>query len=441
MQTIKVKLAAMNFLEFAVWGAYLTSLGIYLASVNLGDKIYWFYTVQGIVSIFMPALVGIVADCWIQAQKMLSLCHLMAGLFMCAAAYYCYTTETVEYAPLFTLYTISVAFFMPTIGLANSVAYTALGKAGLDTVKHFPPIRVFGTVGFICSMLLTNFITIDGVSMQKTYFQMLSSGIFSLVLAVYALTMPSCPVNKGASSSIMDALGLKAFALFKQKKMAIFFIFSMLLGVSLQITNSYGTTFISAYEQIAEYAQTWGARNATALISLSQISETLCILLIPSCLKRFGIKGVMMIAMLGWVLRFGFFGLGNPGSGVWLFVLSMIVYGVAFDFFNISGSLYVDKQTDPSVRSSAQGLFMLMTNGVGATVGTLGAGAVVNHYVFNPELSVTESMAGWHTSWYIFAAYALAVAVSFWLMFKDDEKPKISVDATIDHNNVEVDAL
>ena len=441
MQTIKVKLAAMNFLEFAVWGAYLTSLGIYLASVNLGDKIYWFYTVQGIVSIFMPALVGIVADRWIQAQKMLSLCHLMAGLFMCAAAYYCYTTETVEYAPLFTLYTISVAFFMPTIGLANSVAYTALGKAGLDTVKHFPPIRVFGTVGFICSMLLTNFITIDGVSMQKTYFQMLSSGIFSLVLAVYALTMPSCPVNKGASSSIMDALGLKAFALFKQKKMAIFFIFSMLLGVSLQITNSYGTTFISAYEQIAEYAQTWGARNATALISLSQISETLCILLIPSCLKRFGIKGVMMIAMLGWVLRFGFFGLGNPGSGVWLFVLSMIVYGVAFDFFNVSGSLYVDKQTDPSVRSSAQGLFMLMTNGVGATVGTLGAGAVVNHYVFNPELSVTESMAGWHTSWYIFAAYALAVAVSFWLMFKDDEKPKISVDATIDHNNVEVDAL
>lgn len=441
MQTIKVKLAAMNFMEFAVWGAYLTSLGIYLASVNLGDKIYWFYTVQGIVSIFMPALVGIVADRWIQAQKMLSLCHLMAGLFMCAAAYYCYTTETVEYAPLFTLYTISVAFFMPTIGLANSVAYTALGKAGLDTVKHFPPIRVFGTVGFICSMLLTNFITIDGVSMQKTYFQMLSSGIFSLVLAVYALTMPSCPVNKGASSSIMDALGLKAFALFKQKKMAIFFIFSMLLGVSLQITNSYGTTFISAYEQIAEYAQTWGARNATALISLSQISETLCILLIPSCLKRFGIKGVMMIAMLGWVLRFGFFGLGNPGSGVWLFVLSMIVYGVAFDFFNISGSLYVDKQTDPSVRSSAQGLFMLMTNGVGATVGTLGAGAVVNHYVFNPELSVTESMAGWHTSWYIFAAYALAVAVSFWLMFKDDEKPKISVDATIDHNNVEVDAL
>lgn len=441
METIKVKLAAMNFLEFAVWGAYLTSLGIYLASVGLGDKIYWFYTVQGIVSIFMPALVGIVADRWIQAQKMLSLCHLIAGVFMCAAAYYCYSAATVEYAPLFTLYTISVAFFMPTIGLANSVAYTALGKAGLDTVKHFPPIRVFGTVGFICSMLLTNFLTIDGVSMQKTYFQMLSSGILSLVLMLYALTMPSCPVNKSASTSVVDALGLKAFALFKQKKMAIFFIFSMLLGVSLQITNSYGTTFISAYEQVAEYAQTWGAQNATALVSLSQISETLCILLIPFCLKRFGIKGVMMIAMLGWVLRFGFFAVGNPGSGVWLFILSMIVYGVAFDFFNISGSLYVDKQTDPSIRSSAQGLFMLMTNGIGATVGTLAAGTVVNHYVFCPGMSPIDAIAGWHTSWYIFAAYALAVAVSFWLVFKDDEKPKVTIDSVIDHNNKELDIL
>jgi len=427
MQTIKVKLAAMNFMEFAVWGAYLTSLGIYLAGTGLGDKIFWFYTVQGIVSIFMPALIGIVADRWIQAQKMLSLCHLTAGIFMCAAAYYCYSVPTPEFGPLFTLYTISVAFFMPTIGLANSVAYTALNKSGLDTVKHFPPIRVFGTVGFICSMLLTNFLKIDGVSMQKTFYQLLSSGIFSIILMLYALTMPECPVSKGKSASIVDALGLRAFTLFKQKKMAIFFIFSMLLGVSLQITNSYGTTFIDAFERVAEYADTWGAKNATALISLSQISETLCILLIPYCLKRFGIKGVMLIAMLGWVMRFEFFGLGNPGSGVWLFVLSMIVYGVAFDFFNISGSLYVDKQTDPSIRSSAQGLFMLMTNGIGATVGTLAAGAVVNNYVFRDGLTPMQAIDGWHISWHIFAAYSLAVAVSFWLIFRDDEKPKINL--------------
>ena len=415
----------MNFLEFAVWGAYLTSLGIYLAGAGLGDKIYWFYTVQGIVSIFMPAIIGIIADRWIQAQKMLSICHITAGFFMAAAAYYCHTAgENIEFAPLFTLYTISVAFFMPTIGLANSVAYTALGKAGLDTVKHFPPIRVFGTVGFIASMLLTNFLLIDGVSMQKTYFQLVSSGIFSIILAGYALTMPKCPTSKAQSKSLIDAFGLRAFTLFKDKKMAIFFIFSMLLGVSLQITNGYGTTFINAFENIAEYANTWGAQNATALVSLSQISETLCILLIPFCLKRFGIKGVMMIAMMGWVLRFGFFGLGNPGSGVWLFVLSMIVYGVAFDFFNIAGSLYVDKQTDPSIRSSAQGLFMLMTNGIGATFGTLAAGQVVNNLVYS-QSSPTLQMEGWHTSWYIFAAYALAVAVLFWLIFRDEEKSRV----------------
>lgn len=438
MSAIKTKLAAMNFLEFAVWGAYLTSLGIYLAGAGLGDKIYWFYTVQGIVSIFMPAIIGIIADRWIQAQKMLSLCHLIAGAAMMAAAWYCHTAgENIEFGPLFTFYTVSVAFFMPTIGLANSVAYTALGKAGLDTVKHFPPIRVFGTVGFIASMLLTNFVQIDGVSMQKTYFQLVSSGLFSFVLAFYALTMPKCPTSKATSTSLVDAFGMRAFTLFKQKKMAIFFIFSMLLGVSLQITNGYGTTFINAYESIAEYADTWGAQNATALISLSQVSETLCILLIPFCLKRFGIKGVMMIAMIGWVLRFGFFGLGNPGSGVWLFVLSMIVYGVAFDFFNISGSLYVDKQTDPTMRSSAQGLFMLMTNGVGATFGTLAAGQVVNNYVYSQPTAEMQ-ISGWHTSWYIFAVYALAVAILFWLIFKDDEKPRITTDKALTEEDMTI---
>lgn len=416
----------MNFLEFAVWGAYLVSLGIYLAGQGLGDKIFWFYTVQGIVSIFMPAIVGIVADRWIQAQRMLSLCHLIAGLGMCAAGIYCYTATSSgtppEFAPLFIFYSISVAFYMPTIGLANSVAYTALNKAGLDTVKHFPPIRVFGTVGFIASMLLTNFLVIDGAKMQSSFYQLFSSATLSIILMIYALTMPKCPTAKESGEkkdvSLVDALGLRAFTLFKQPRMAIFFIFSMLLGVSLQITNSYGTTFINAFSSVAEYADTWGAQNATALVSLSQMSETLCILLIPFFLKRFGIKGVMLIAMFGWVLRFGFFGAGNPGSGVWLFILSMIVYGVAFDFFNISGSLYVDKQTDTGIRSSAQGLFMIMTNGIGATLGTLAAGAIVNHYVFSQPVGQAQ-IDGWHTSWYIFAAYALVVAISFWIIFRD----------------------
>lgn len=428
----------MNFLEFAVWGAYLVSLGIYLAGAGLGDKIYWFYTVQGIVSIFMPAIIGIVADRWIQAQRTLSLCHLIAGVAMGGAAFYCMKAgSSVEFGPLSTFYTISVAFYMPTIGLANSVAYSALSRAGLDTVKHFPPIRVFGTVGFIASMLLTNFIIIDGKQMQSSYYQLFSSAIISLLLALYALTMPKCPTAKelggGAAKakSLSEALGLQAFRLFKQRRMAIFFLFSMMLGVSLQITNSYGSTFINAFQSVAEYASTWGAKNATALVSLSQMSETLCILLIPFCLKRFGIKGVMLIAMFAWVLRFGFFGMGNPGAGVWLFILSMIVYGVAFDFFNISGSLYVDSQTSPEQRSSAQGLFMLMTNGVGATIGTMAAGAVVNSFVFaQPEGEA--QISGWYTSWYIFAAYALVVAILFWVIFRDGKKPEVNANEAAD---------
>ncbi len=411
--TLKARLAALGFLEFAVWGSYLTSLGAYLGRIGFGENIAWFYAVQGIVSIFMPALVGIVADRWIQAQKTLSLAHLLAGLFMVGAGVYGLSNPAPDFSILFALYTMSVAFFMPTIGLSNSVSYSALERAGLDTVKHFPPIRVFGTIGFICAMLFVNF-----TGFQNTAAQLITSGVLSFVMAAYSLTMPSCPTSKASSKSLYDALGLKAFALFKDKQMAIFFIFSMLLGVSLQITNGFANPFIQSFENIPEFAGTWGVHNANALISISQMSETLCILLIPFFLRRFGIKTVMLMAMGAWVFRFGLFGVGNPGSGVWLFVLSMIVYGIAFDFFNVSGSLYVDKKTTVDIRSSAQGLFMIMTNGIGATVGTLVAQQIINHYVFSQPAGLAQ-VEGWSHSWLIFAGYALVVAVLFLLIFRD----------------------
>lgn len=419
---ISIRLIIMNFLQYAIWGAYLTSMGSYLVNIGLGAKIGIFYAMQGIVSIFMPAIIGIIADKYIQAQKVLGLCHGIAGLAMIAAGYYGLVAgDSVNFATLFPLYSISVAFYMPTIALSNSVAYSGLEKFGMDTVKDFPPIRVFGTVGFICSMLFVNFMSIDGVQFQLSYNQFFTSGVIGLVLAVYAFTLPACPVAKGGESkSVAEAFGLKAFALFKKKDMAIFFIFSMLLGVSLQITNGFANPFITHFKEIPEYANAWGAQNANALISLSQLSETLCILLIPFAMKFFGIKKVMLIAMFAWVFRFGLFGAGNPGSGVWMFVLSCLVYGVAFDFFNISGSLYVNMKTDEKIRSSAQGLFMLMTNGIGATIGTLGAQEIVNKFVYN------AAEPSWSTAWYIFAAYALVVGVLFMILFKD---PKKQVDA------------
>lgn len=420
---MKTRLIIMNFMEFAIWGCYLVSMGIYFGNVGLGAKTFWFYTAQGLVSLFMPALVGIVADKWIPAQKMLSLCHGISAIFMLLVGWYCWQSGTnVNFSVIFTFYILSIAFFMPTIGLANSVAFNALNKAGLDTVTAFPPIRVFGTVGFICAELFVNF-----TNFQSSYMQFVSAGVLGLLLMMYALTMPACPVNKsGDSQSISEKLGLTAFALFRNRTMAIFFIFSMLLGVCLQITNSYGTMFIASFQKIAEFATTWGAKNATALTAISQASEALCILLIPFFLKRFGIKGVMLMAMLAWVIRFGFFGIGNTGSGLVWIIISCIVYGVAFDFFNVAGGLFVDQQTDVKMRSSAQGLFMIMTNGIGASVGTFIAGNyVVNKFVDMSETAdAVKNLAGWQTSWFIFAAYALTISILFYFIFRTPAEAK-----------------
>ena len=315
---------------------------------------------------------------------------------MAAAGYYGMTKGAeVDFGTLFTLYSLSVAFYMPTLALSNSVAYTALDKAGLDTIRTFPPIRIFGTIGFICSMWV-----VDLLGLQNNYGQFFACAIIGVAYGVYALTLPECPTSKGDNAkSLVEAL-----------------------GVSLQITNGFANPYISSFGSIPEYAGTFGVQHANILISLSQISETLCILLIPFFLKRFGIKQVMLIAMLAWVLRFGLFGMGNPGSGVWMFVLSMIVYGVAFDFFNISGSLFVDRETDRGIRSSAQGLFVFMTNGFGATIGTLGAQAVVNHFVdFNSNV---PQIARWQSAWYVFAIYALTVAVVFAIVFKYKHHPE-----------------
>ncbi len=449
IKPISIRLIIMNFLQYAVWGAYLTAMGSFIGSAGMGKQVWLFYASQGFVSIFMPALMGIVADKWIQAQKTLAICHGLAAVFMIALGLYAMgNTEVLvndhgihyystlpgfKFGIFYVLYLLSVAFYMPTIAISNSVAYKCLEKEGMDTVKDFPPIRVFGTIGFICAMLLVNFMRDpNGFRMQHSYWQFLTSGALGVILCAYAFFLPACPVKKGADDgTIMDKLGLSAFKLFKDRQFAIFFIFSMLLGASLQITNGYANMYISSFRMSHDpaIAASWGAQNANALISLSQVSEVLCILLIPFCMKKFGIKKVMLIAMFAWVFRFGFFGLGNPGSGVWLFVLSCIVYGVAFDFFNISGSLYVNQNTDKSIQSSAQGLFMLMTNGLGASIGTWAAGKVVNHYVIEPMRLLRENPSAgvaphWDTAWYIFAAYAFLVGFLFMILFKDPEKQK-----------------
>lgn len=433
MNGIKVKLAIMNFLEFAVWGAYLTCMGNYLGKAGMGEEISLFYAIQGIVSIFMPTLMGIIADKLIQPQRLLGMCHLVAGIAMIALCYLGMQYEMPDKTAFITIYTVSVAFYMPTLALSNTTAFTTLKNHGLDTVKDFPPIRVFGTVGFIVTMWVVNCLTYsdgslgftfgpDDSKFQYTYMQFLVSGIISILLFAYCLTLPQCKLVAKPRQTLAESFGMNAFKLFKRREMAMFFIFSMLLGMSLQVTNGYAGPFLTSFKSspVAEIAGSFAANNATMLVSISQVSEALCILLIPFCLKRFGIKGVMLMAMSAWVFRFGFFGIGSPEfPGVTLFFLSCIVYGVAFDFFNVSGGLYVDRECDPSTRASGQGLFMLMTNGLGATIGTLSAGAVVNHFC-HWENGVLQG--DWTTTWLIFAGYALAVAILFFLTFKSPKE-------------------
>ncbi|MDD3200825.1 MAG: MFS transporter [Bacteroidales bacterium] len=412
--SLQLKLIIMNFLEFAIWGAYLTSQGKYLGAIGFSERIGYFFTVQGIVSIFMPAIIGAIADRWVAPQKMLGFCHLIASVFMIATGYYGYSSGAdANFTTLFSLYTVSVAFYMPTLALTNSVAYNLLDQAHMDSVKAFPPIRVWGTIGFIASMWF-----VDLTGFDKGPWQYVTSGVIGLALAIYAFTLPNCIIEKNSEKkSLWDTMGLSAFTLFKSRKMAMFFIFSMLLGILLQITNGYANPYISGFKELPEYANAFFAKHSTILISLSQISEALCILLIPFFLKKYGIKVVMLLAMLAWVFRFALLGLGNPVSGVWLFFLSMIVYGIAFDFFNISGSLFVDNNTDSKIRSSAQGLFMLMTNGLGAAIGTIAAQKVVNQLVYS-KTDMIAQYEGWRQAWFVFAGFALLVAILFAILFR-----------------------
>jgi len=400
---LKYRLTIMNFLQYAIWGAWLISLGAYLGgSLKFeGFQIGSFFATMGIASLFMPGIVGIIADRWIPAQKLLGICHFLAATFLVFAA------PQTNYKTLYTLILCSVMFYMPTIALSNSVAYHVLTKGGFNIVKDFPPVRVWGTVGFICSMIL-----VDLLGYAQSSYQLYLSAGLGYVLSVYSFTLPNCTINASIhKKSWVDYMGLRAFALFKQKKMAIFFIFSMMLGMSLQITNAFGNEYLTNFfGKNVLYKGTFGVEHANILISLSQVSETLCILLIPFFLRKFGIKKVMLISMVAWVLRFGLLGTGNPGSGVWMLVLSMIVYGVAFDFFNISGSLFVENETDSSIRSSAQGVFMIMTNGFGAFIGSYVAGWIVDK-------------AGWPNSWFIFAGYSLVVAIVFAMIFNYKHDP------------------
>lgn len=409
---IKIRLTFMNFLEFFVWGSWLISMSQYMFNTLhfTGVQVGSIYGTMGVASLFMPALLGIVADRWINAERLLGICHLIgAGLLFWA-------TMVTDYPTFYVIMLLNSMMFMPTIALNNTVSYIVLENRGFNIVKDFPPIRVWGTIGFIIAMWM-----VDLLGWTKTASQLYVSSTAGIILGLYAFTMPKCPPLKTAGNKdFISALGLDAFVLFKRKKMVIFFLFAMFLGAALQITNAYGGAFLDDFRNT--YPESFGVKHPNVLISLSQISETLFILTIPFFLQRFGIKWVMLLSIFAWVFRFALFGLGDPGPGLWMLVLSMIVYGMAFDFFNISGSLFVEKEADIKIRASAQGLFMMMTNGIGAFLGTYLSGQVVDYFTH-------DGVKDWPSIWYSFAGYALVLGIIFPLVFryKHDRTQDISI--------------
>ncbi|MGQ0740231.1 MAG: nucleoside permease [Bacteroidota bacterium] len=409
---IKLRLTVLSFFQFFVWGAWLLTIGTYCFSAKgwTGAQFGAIFSTLALSSLFMPALTGIIADKWINAERLYGLLHILYGAVLF------YVPQVNDPGTLYYVVFAAMICYMPTISLSNSISYTILKNNSMDVVKVFPPIRVWGTIGFIVAAWTTN---LSGSKANSNQF--LIAAIAAIALGIYSFTLPKCPPQKSIAkdASIIEQLGLKAFKLFANYKMALFFIFSMFLGAALQLTNMYGDSFLDDFRKVPEYTDSFVVKYSTIIISISQVSETVFILAIPFFLKRFGIKKVMLFSMIAWVLRFGLFGYGNPDDGLWMIILSCIVYGMAFDFFNISGSLFVETTTDSSIRSSAQGLFMMMTNGVGAFLGSKISGYLIDKY-----FTVNGGDKDWHNIWLTFAAYAGVVAVLFLVLFKHKHNPR-----------------
>jgi NHS family xanthosine MFS transporter len=403
---IKNRLVLMNFFEFFIWGSWLISLGGYLI-VKLhftGSQVGSIYATMGLASLFMPSLLGILADRWINAERLLGMCHILGAILLFLAAH------VTDYKLMYLIMLLNSMFFMPTIALNNTVSYAILEKAGMNIVKVFPPIRVWGTVGFIAAMWVVDF-----AGWTLSPLQLYVSAACALMLGLYAFTMPACPPAKmQRTGSIISYLGLDALILFKRSRMVVFFLFAMFLGAALQITNTFGEPFLHDFAKT--YPDSFAVNHPSLLMSVSQISETLFILTIPFFLQRFGIKKVMLMSIFAWALRFALFGIGNPGDGLVFLTLSMIIYGMAFDFFNISGSLFVKSEADRNMMASAQGIFMLMTNGIGAFIGATLSGWAVDYFT-------VDGVRDWQSIWFAFAGYGLLIGIIFPFVFKYKHNP------------------
>ena len=391
----KLQLSSMMFLEFFIWGGWFVTMGTFLSqSFNAsGSQLATAYETQSIRAIIAPFIIGLIADRYFSAQKILGFLHLVGALLLYLAGS---SNSFISFYPFILMYMI---LYMPTLALVNSVAFRQMK----DPSKEFPPIRVFGTVGWIIAGLIIGYLGWESQKLLENTFYVTASA--SLILGIFSFTLPNTPptADKG-DYSISKILGLDALSLLKDKKYLIFFISSILICIPLAFYYQHANQFLNEI----------GMPKAAAVMTLGQISEALFILLLPIFLKRYGIKTTLIVGMLAWVLRYLLFAYGDVGQGTWMLIIGVILHGICYDFFFVSGQIYTDFKAGEQFKSSAQGLITLATYGLGMLIGFRIAGNITDLYA-------TSSGHDWTQIWMLPSGFALFVLIFFIITFRDEK--------------------
>jgi nucleoside transporter len=395
----------MMFLEFFIWGSWYVTMGTFLGA-NLqssGAQIGAAFSTQSIGAIIAPFIIGLVADRFFNAEKILGILHLTGALIL----FLIYTSSA--FTSFYGLIFIYMILYMPTLSLVNAIAFSKLK----DPKKEFSFIRVWGTLGWIIAGLIISFVffwdspsSIEGGLLQNTF---LLASIFSLILGIYSFTLPPTPpaISKATKIKISDILGLDALKLLGDRNYLIFFISSILICIPLAFYYQNANPFLAEL----------GVADPTGKMTLGQVSEVLFLLLLPIFFKKFGFKTTMMAGMLAWAVRYGFFAFGNEGEYLFLLIFGIVLHGICYDFFFVVGQIYTDSKAGPGIKSAAQGLITLATYGVGMWIGFTLAGKITDLYLLDNDTH------DWKSIWLVPAYIAIVILVLFTIFFKD--KPNL----------------
>lgn len=398
MSTLTVRLGVMMFLQFFIWGGWFVTLGTFLGHTLEagGGQIGMAYATQSWGAILAPFVVGLIADRFVNAERLLAVLHLGGAVLL----YQLYRAE--DFATFYPLVLCYMVVYMPTLGLVNAVAFRQLS----DPAAQFSRVRVWGTLGWIVAGLVISFVfawdaqqAIAEGALRNTF---LLCAIASLLLGLYSFSLPATPPVPGQQTGIKRLLGLDALQMLKDRGFATFFLASILICIPLAFYYQNANLFLTEI----------GVANPTGMMTLGQVSEVLFMLLLPLFIKRFGIKVTLLVGMAAWALRYVLFAYGNSGELVAFLVAGIVLHGVCYDFFFVSGQIYTDGKAGESIKSSAQGLITLATYGVGMLIGFWVAGVVSDHYA-------TEGLHDWRSIWLFPAVFSVGVLLAFLLTFRE----------------------